>query len=109
MKAKKLTRKPAIVKLSTMAESRTGASRVRQHVRDLLTSSSSYRALSADRRREIAKGCILLDRHPRATLAVARTGRVTEPLKGCCRYRAARACDRAASPERTEARCCGSS
>jgi len=55
MKAKKLTRKPVTTKPSTIAESRTAASRVRQHVHDLLASSSSYRALPADRRREIAK------------------------------------------------------
>jgi hypothetical protein len=55
MKAKKLTRKSAVAKPSTIADSRTVTSRVRQQVRDLLTSSSSYRALPADRRREIAK------------------------------------------------------
>lgn len=55
MKPKKRTRKSAIAKAGTMAESRTRTSLVRQQVRDLLTSSSSYRALPADRRRDIAR------------------------------------------------------
>ena len=54
MKAKKLARKPPTAKPGRAPESNTRTSQVRQQVRDLLTSSSSYRALPADRRRDIA-------------------------------------------------------
>jgi hypothetical protein len=55
MKSRRPVRKVAVDKPRTVVRSRASASRVRQRVRDLLAKSASYRAMTADRRRDVAR------------------------------------------------------